>query len=84
VPLESLVQVFARAVYATKNTVLPVLAALAGLAVTVVAVGMLSANLGIVALPAGYAVGFAVRLGILAVVLPSRIRRIGPAPPAAG
>jgi hypothetical protein len=61
-----------------------VLAALTGLAVTVIAVGVLSASLGIVALPAGYAVGFAVRLAILAVVLPTRIRRIGPSPAAPG
>ncbi len=76
IPFESLVQLFARAIYATKNTILPVLAALTGLAVTIVAVGALADRLGIVALPAGYALGMVVRLGLLAIALPGRIRRI--------
>jgi putative peptidoglycan lipid II flippase len=79
VPFESLVQLAARGVYATRNTVLPVLAALAGLLITVVAVNALTTALGILAIPAGYAIGMALRLVILAVVLPARLRRIEPA-----
>ena len=77
IPLESLTQLFARAIYATRNTILPVLASLAGLAATVVAVGALTDSLGIVALPAGYAVGMATKLALLTIALPSRIRGIG-------
>jgi putative peptidoglycan lipid II flippase len=76
IPLESLTQLFARAVYATLNTLLPVLAAIVGLIVTVVAVTVLIEPLGIVGLPIGYAIGYAVRLVLLLLILPTRIRRI--------
>jgi putative peptidoglycan lipid II flippase len=84
IPLESLTQLFARAVYATKNTILPVLASLAGLAATVVAIEALRSGLGIVALPAGYAIGMATKLAILTLVLPGRIGGIGRSPTAPG
>ena len=76
IPLESLTQLFARAIYATKNTILPVIASVAGLAVTVVAVAALTDGLGVVALPAGYAIGMAAKLALLTLALPSRIRTI--------
>jgi putative peptidoglycan lipid II flippase len=77
VPLESLTQLFARGIYATRNTILPVLASLAGLGVTIIAIGTLTASLGIVALPGGFAVGMAVKLGLLVLATPGRIRGIG-------
>jgi putative peptidoglycan lipid II flippase len=79
IPIESLTQLFARAVYATLNTVLPVIAAVVGLVVTVIAVTVLTEPLGIVGLPIGYAVGYGVRLLLLLVILPTRIRRISDA-----
>src|SRR3954454_21078144 len=45
VPLESLTYPLARAVYATRNTLLPVLASIAGLVVTIVATQLLSPQL---------------------------------------
>jgi putative peptidoglycan lipid II flippase len=80
IPLESLTQLLARAIYATRNTILPVLAAVVGLVVTVVAVTFLTGSIGIVGMPIGYAVGYGVRLVLLLAVLPGRVGRIGRSP----
>lgn len=80
IPLESAVQLLARAIYATHNTLLPVIASLAGLAVTVATVELLIGAEGIVALPLGFVTGQAAKVAILAVVFVARARRLRPSP----
>ena len=75
VPLESLTYPLARAVYATRNTLLPVAAAVAGLAVTVVTTLALRSPLGLTAIPVGFAVGIGVRVVLLAAIVALRLRR---------
>jgi putative peptidoglycan lipid II flippase len=77
VPLESLNQLLSRAVYATHNTILAVLASLAGLAVTVASVAGLSESQGIVALPLGFAIGQGARMALLLGALALRIPHVG-------
>ena len=75
VPLESLVYPLSRATYATRNTTLPVAAAIVGLAVTAVATLALRGPLGLAAVPAGFTVGMAVRVLILTAIVAVRVRR---------
>jgi putative peptidoglycan lipid II flippase len=84
VPLESLTHLLARAVYSTRNTLLPVLASVVGLGVTVVAVSALTAERGIVALPLGFAAGQAAKVLVLTVALRVRMRTLGTDGPAEG
>jgi putative peptidoglycan lipid II flippase len=77
VPLESAAQLLARAIYSTRNTILPVLASLAGLVVTITTVTALQAEQGVVALPLGFAAGQAARVVLLLLVVPRRIRTVG-------
>jgi putative peptidoglycan lipid II flippase len=76
VPLESLTYPLARAIYATRNTLLPVLAGVVGLGVTVVVTLALRPSFGLTAVPLGFALGIAVRLALLAVIVGVRIRGI--------
>jgi putative peptidoglycan lipid II flippase len=76
IPLESLTHLFARAIYATRNTVLAVLASLAGFGVTVGAAFALAPSLGIVAVPIAFTAGMAVKLGLLVVALVPRVRSL--------
>jgi putative peptidoglycan lipid II flippase len=75
VPLESLTYPFARAVYATRNTLLPVAAGVVGLAVTVVVTLALRPSLGLTAVPVGFGVGIATRLVLLIAIVAVRVRR---------
>ncbi len=75
VPLESLTYPLARAVYATRNTLLPVAAGVVGLAVTVATTLALGPSLGLTAIPVGYGLGIATRLVLLAAIVAVRIRR---------
>ena len=77
VPLEAAAQLLARAIYATRNTILPVLASLAGLVVTIGVVWALTLAEGIAALPLGFAAGQAVRVLVLLAAVPSRVRSVG-------
>jgi putative peptidoglycan lipid II flippase len=77
VPLEAAAQLLARAIYATRNTILPVLASLTGLVVTVLTVLALSDAEGVVALPLGFAAGQAGRVLVLLAALPGRVRSVG-------
>ena len=75
VPLESLTYPLARAIYATRNTALPVGASVVGLAVTVIATQLLAPAVGLVAIPLGFAAGSATKLALLAAIVPFRLRR---------
>jgi putative peptidoglycan lipid II flippase len=84
VPLESLNQLLSRAVYSTHDTILPVLASLAGLFVTVASVSLLADAQGIVALPLGFAIGQGTRLVLLLVALALRLPTVGRSGPSGG
>ena len=74
VPLEALSHMLSRSVFATRETVLPVIASVAGLATVIVTVTLLRPSEGLVALPLGFAAGMGVKLVILALALRHRIR----------
>jgi hypothetical protein len=69
VPLESLTHLLARAVYATRNTILPVLASIAGLIATVGVAAALAPWLGISALPLAFAAGQGLKVVLLGVAV---------------
>jgi putative peptidoglycan lipid II flippase len=77
VPFESLVELFARAIFATHNTVEPTLAAWTGFVMGIGATWMLSPAVGLAAIPIGYTTCRVVQLAVLAVALKPRMARIG-------
>jgi putative peptidoglycan lipid II flippase len=77
IPLESLTELLARGIYATHNTLWPMAAAMAGFAAGVTSAWELAPSLGLAAIPIGYVIAMAVKLGILAVFLQPRIATIG-------
>lgn len=81
VPFESISHLLSRAIYATRHTILQVLASLAGLGVTVGATLLLVDGAGIVAIPLGFTAGQAGKTVLLALALAIRLRsvRMGPA-----
>lgn len=74
VPLESLTHVLARSIYATRHTVLPVVASVVGLGVIVVTLELLRGPQGLVAVPLAFAAGLAIRVAILVAALAWRVR----------
>ena len=80
VPLEAAMHLLARAIYATHNTILPVLASVFGLLATVAAARVLAEPVGLVALPLGFAVGQGAKVAVLAISLVIRLRRTALAP----
>jgi putative peptidoglycan lipid II flippase len=80
VPLEAVTHLLSRALYSTSNTILPVMASVIGLVVTVLTVNLLLDEHGIVALPLGFAAGLAGKVMVSAVALAFRLRTVGTAP----
>ena len=78
IPFESLTHLLSRAIYATHHTLLQVLASLAGVGITVGATQLLLAELGIVAIPVGFAFGQVGKVVLLALALAVRLRRWTP------
>jgi putative peptidoglycan lipid II flippase len=76
-PFEALGHLFARALYSTHNTLLPVLASLAGFLATVAITAVLVAPLGVIAIGLGFAAGSAIRAGLQGVALIARLQRAG-------
>ena len=74
VPIESLTHLLSRAIYATRHTMLQVLSSLAGFAVTIGATLALRDDLGLAAVPIGFAVGLALKLLLLTASLAFRLR----------
>ena len=74
IPFESLAHLLSRAIYATRHTLLQVLASLAALGITVIAVQLLLAPLGIIAIPLGFSIGQAAKVGLLGLALAIRLR----------
>ncbi len=82
IPFDSLSYPLSRALYATHNTVLQVIASITGF-VTIVAVGSaLVGPVGILAIPLAAAAGGAVKVGLLTIFLVPRLRRIATDGPA--
>lgn len=77
VPLEAATHLLSRAIYSTRNTILPVTASVVGLVVTVGMVNALTAAHGIVALPLGFAAGLAAKVGVLGIAVVFRVRSVG-------
>jgi putative peptidoglycan lipid II flippase len=82
IPLDSLSYPLSRALYATHNTILQVVASIAGFVTIVVVGSTLAGPVGIVAIPLAAAAGGVVQVGLLALFLVPRLRRIGTAGPA--
>jgi putative peptidoglycan lipid II flippase len=80
VPFDALGHLTARGLYATHNTVQPVLASLAGFAVTVVVTLALVGPVGVLSIPLGFAAGTAVRTGLQGLLLVRRMRDDAQAP----
>ena len=74
IPFESLTHLLSRAIYATRHTLLQVLASLAALGVIVIATQLLLAPFGILAIPLGFTIGMAAKVGLLALALGVRLR----------
>jgi peptidoglycan biosynthesis protein MviN/MurJ (putative lipid II flippase) len=77
VPLEAATHLLSRAIYSTHNTILPVIASIAGLAVTVATVTMAIDAHGVVALPLGFVAGLGAKVAILLVALVIRVPSVG-------
>jgi putative peptidoglycan lipid II flippase len=74
IPFESLFYLFSRAIYATHNTLLAVLANLGGFLVTLVLAPALAPSLGIAAIPLAFTIGTAVKVVLLLMALGARLR----------
>jgi putative peptidoglycan lipid II flippase len=81
VPLESMTHLLSRAIYATRNTILPVIASIAGLVATVLFVSLLIPTLGVTALPLGFAAGMGLKVLVLVLALIRRVRSVVPPTP---
>jgi putative peptidoglycan lipid II flippase len=79
VPFESVAHLLSRAIYATRHTLLQVVASLIGFGVMLVAIPALVGELDIVAIPVGFAIGSIIKTAFLVAVLVPRARRIAPA-----
>jgi putative peptidoglycan lipid II flippase len=77
IPFESLTHLLARALYATRNTILPTIASVAGFATIVIAAESLAPTAGLSAVPLGFAAGMVVKVAILSVALVPRMAAIG-------
>ena len=78
IPFESLTHLLSRAIYATRNTLLQVLASLGAFGVTITAAYALAPAFGIVAVPLGFAIGMVTKVALLAIALIPRIRGLRP------
>jgi putative peptidoglycan lipid II flippase len=76
VPLDGLTYPLSRGLYATHNTILQVIASIAGFVTIVAASQALAAPMGIFSIPASYAAGSGVKAVLLAVFLAWRLRRL--------
>ena len=78
IPFESVAHLLSRAIYATRHTLLQVVASLVGLGLTILVTQLLVDGAGILAIPLGFAVGQAVKVGLLGAALALRLRRWRP------
>ena len=78
VPFDSVTYPLARACYATRNTGWPVAGSVVGLAVVVAVTPALAGGIGIVAIPAGYAIGMAAKVAVISLAVLPRARSLRP------
>lgn len=83
VPFDALSHLTSRGLYATHNTILAVLASIAGFVVTIGTTLALAGPLGILAIPLGFAAGTALKVVLQGLALVWRIRHAAPTAPAA-
>ena len=76
VPLDGLTYPLARGLYATHNTVLQVIASIAGFVVIILVSQATAAAIGIMSIPVAYAAGSGLKAVLLAVFLAFRLRAI--------
>jgi putative peptidoglycan lipid II flippase len=76
IPTEASSQLIARAFYATKNTLIPVVFSIVSFAIAVGGSYLLTPTLGIIALPLTFAAASAIKLVLLMVMLPKQLNRI--------
>jgi putative peptidoglycan lipid II flippase len=74
VPFDALSHPLSRGIYATHNTIYPVLASVLALVVTVGTAGWLAPQVGIVAIPLGFTAGAAAKVVALLIGLGLRLR----------
>jgi putative peptidoglycan lipid II flippase len=74
IPFESVTHLLSRAIFATRHTLLQVLASLTSLAITVAATLLLVPGAGLLAVPFGFAIGQAAKVLLLSVALAVRLR----------
>ena len=80
VPFDALAYPLSRGLYATHDTIRQVVASFAGFGTVLLAAGLLAPGLGLLAIPLGYAIGMAVKDGLLLAFLVPRVRAIGRTP----
>ena len=80
IPFESLTHLLSRAIFATRNTILQVLASVGSFVVVLVTAQSLTPAIGIVGIPLAFALGMAAKVAFLAVALIPRVRGIQPVP----
>jgi putative peptidoglycan lipid II flippase len=80
VPFDALQYPLARAIYATRNTSLQVLASLGGLVVGVVAASLLAGPLQILAIPVAYTLATGTKVVLMAIAVVIRLRGLRPIP----
>ncbi|MBA4336550.1 murein biosynthesis integral membrane protein MurJ [bacterium] len=73
IPVESLVHLFARGYYAYKNTIIPMIFAIAGYGSNIVACIILAKIIGVVALPIAFLIGSSIQLFLLMIFIRKRI-----------
>ncbi|MDO8557711.1 MAG: murein biosynthesis integral membrane protein MurJ [bacterium] len=76
IPFEAVSHLQARAFYAAKNTLLPVLAGAFNLIISVFCAWMLIGTFGLLALPLGYAIGTLAKVIVLGILLPRQLKNI--------
>lgn len=76
IPLDSLTYPLSRGLYATHNTLLQVIASIAGFVTIVIVAQLLAPVAGIISIPLAYAAGSAVKVVLLAMFLFERLRRL--------
>lgn len=79
-PAESLIHLLARAFYATKNTVIPVIMAIIGLIISVGGGYLLKPSLDILAIPVAFAMASFIEVIFLLILLPRRIKKLPSSP----
>jgi putative peptidoglycan lipid II flippase len=78
IPAEASTQLLARAFYATKNTIIPVVSSVIGFIIAVGSAYLLVPHYGILAMPLGFFVGSVVKLILLIVLIFSRTNKLFP------